>query len=227
LPVVSRARPLVLSSGERDQLAEWAAQAGRQRLGVRAAIVLASAEGQPDTAVAARAGVSRATAAKWRSRFAAGRLAGLNDAPRPGTPKTITPQQVREVLDRTVHEPPPAGRDRWTTRTMASAAGLSQSAVSRIWRSAGLHPGSWRSGDAGDNEGVSSEQAALRQSGRSWPTGVAPDGTAADGARNGEPRALPGGRFLDREESWLRFNQRVLELAEDDQVPLLERVRFL
>jgi polyphosphate kinase len=39
--------------------------------------------------------------------------------------------------------------------------------------------------------------------------------------------ALPEDRFLDREESWLRFNQRVLELAEDRDLPLLERVRFL
>jgi polyphosphate kinase len=33
-------------------------------------------------------------------------------------------------------------------------------------------------------------------------------------------------RYLDREESWLRFNERVLELAEDESIPLLERVRF-
>src|SRR6202046_1060005 len=38
---------------------------------------------------------------------------------------------------------------------------------------------------------------------------------------------LPADRYLDREYSWVQFNQRVLELAEDDQIPLLERVRFL
>src|SRR6202044_1156647 len=38
---------------------------------------------------------------------------------------------------------------------------------------------------------------------------------------------LPPERYLDREESWLRFNERVLELAEDESIPLLERVRFL
>jgi polyphosphate kinase len=38
---------------------------------------------------------------------------------------------------------------------------------------------------------------------------------------------LPADRYLDREQSWVLFNQRVLELAEDERVPLLERVRFL
>lgn len=38
---------------------------------------------------------------------------------------------------------------------------------------------------------------------------------------------LPPGRFLDRERSWLAFNERVLELAEDPATPLLERANFL
>ena len=42
-----------------------------------------------------------------------------------------------------------------------------------------------------------------------------------------EDDALPADRFLDREISWLQFNERVLQLAADDNVPLLERARYL
>jgi polyphosphate kinase len=55
---------------------------------------------------------------------------------------------------------------------------------------------------------------------------LAEAGTAAQGGE-GEDDDVPEERYLDREESWLRFNERVLELAEDESVPLLERVRFL
>jgi polyphosphate kinase len=75
---------------------------------------------------------------------------------------------------------------------------------------------------------VSIEQDGVRQRGQTKLAGVVPGGVAAAPAGDGGvPDALPDRRFLDREESWLRFNQRVLELAEDDHVPLLERVRFL
>ena len=41
------------------------------------------------------------------------------------------------------------------------------------------------------------------------------------------PEPLPADRFADRELSWLAFNERVLELAEDESLPLLERAKFL
>ncbi len=52
-------------------------------------------------------------------------------------------------------------------------------------------------------------------------------GLSLDKLHEGELEELPQGRFLDRERSWLAFNERVLELAEDPEVPLLERTKFL
>ena len=48
-----------------------------------------------------------------------------------------------------------------------------------------------------------------------------------DGAVESVDAELPEGRYLDRELSWLAFNQRVLELGEDPLVPVLERANFL
>ncbi|MFE9902140.1 RNA degradosome polyphosphate kinase [Streptomyces achromogenes] len=61
-------------------------------------------------------------------------------------------------------------------------------------------------------------------------SGLAPDLDAdldayEEAQADGAP--LPQGRFLDRERSWLAFNERVLELAEDPATPLLERANFL
>ncbi|HEX2804828.1 MAG TPA: RNA degradosome polyphosphate kinase [Kineosporiaceae bacterium] len=60
-------------------------------------------------------------------------------------------------------------------------------------------------------------------------TAVVAEPGVADTGRSAGPstRPMPAQRFLDRELSWLAFNQRVLALSEDEELPLLERARFL
>ena len=58
-------------------------------------------------------------------------------------------------------------------------------------------------------------------------SGPGPGTVRRRAAGSGTADELMPDRYLDREESWLRFNQRVLELAEDEAIPLLERVKFL
>lgn len=58
-------------------------------------------------------------------------------------------------------------------------------------------------------------------------TGIDSEIDAYEGEDGDASRELPQGRFLDRERSWLAFNERVLELAEDPTTPLLERANFL
>jgi hypothetical protein len=62
------------------------------------------------------------------------RLEGLSDEPRPGRPRSITDDQVERVVTATLEEPPPNCDTHWSTRSMAKATGLSQTAISRIWR---------------------------------------------------------------------------------------------
>ena len=129
-----------LSEKERDQLVAWSRRrTSAQGLANRARIVLACAEGANNTQVAKDLGLSRPTVRRWRDRFAAERLDGLLDEPRPGPPRTISDERVFEVITRTL-ETTPSDATHWSTRSMAAATGLSQSAVSRIWRAFGLQP---------------------------------------------------------------------------------------
>ena len=76
---------------------------------------------------------------KWRSRFMARRLDGLLDEPRPGAPREISDAAVERVLTLTL-ESTPRDATHWSTRLMARRCGMSQSAVSRIWRAFALQP---------------------------------------------------------------------------------------
>jgi transposase len=111
-----------------------------QALAQRARVVLACAEpGATNLGVAKALGVSRPTVATWRRRFAARRLEGLLDAPRPGAPRQIGDAAVERLVALTLEETPPDATH-WSTRSMAKRAGMSQTAVSRIWRAFGLRP---------------------------------------------------------------------------------------
>src|SRR4029450_12498479 len=131
---------LALTKDERATLQRWARRAkSSQALALRCRIVLACAEGASNQAVAGRLGISRPTVTKWRSRFVARRLEGLADEPRPGAAHTITDEQVEQVLVLTL-ETTPTDATRWSTRSLAKHVGMSQSAISRIWRAFGLKP---------------------------------------------------------------------------------------
>jgi transposase len=136
-----------LSDEERAQLEAWTRRrTSAQALAQRSRIVLLAAEGLKNTEIAERLAISRATAAIWRSRFAEHRLDGLLDEPRPGRPRTISDEQVEEVIVKTL-ETTPNDATHWSTRSMAREVGLTQSAVLRIWKAFGLQPhrqGTWK-----------------------------------------------------------------------------------
>jgi transposase len=138
-----RGRPkaeLVVSVEQRAVLERWARRPKTaQALALRARVVLGCAAGLSNGAVASELGVHAATVGKWRRRFVAEGLEGLLDEPRPGAPRRISDEQVEEVIRRTL-EQQPADATHWSTRSMAAATGLSQSAISRIWRAFALQP---------------------------------------------------------------------------------------
>jgi transposase len=106
---------------------------------LRAGIVLLAADGLTNVAIAERLATTRLTVATWRKRFAAKRLDGLADEPRPGAPRKLGDDKIAEVVTATL-ETMPADATHWSTRSMAEASGVSASTVHRIWRAFSLQP---------------------------------------------------------------------------------------
>ena len=101
--------------------------------------MLACADGLANGRVAGQLGVTRQTVGKWRNRFAADRLEGLSDEPRPGAPRKIGDDVVERVVTTTL-EATPRGATHWSSRGMAKKLGLSHMTVARIWSAFGLQP---------------------------------------------------------------------------------------
>jgi transposase len=140
-----RGRPTVeisLSADERATLERWRRRhSSSQALALRSRIVLAAAAGRSNTDIAAELGVHPTTVAKWRHRFAADRLDGLADAPRPGAARTIGDDVVEAVVIDTLESAPPDATH-WSTRGLAAKHGISHTTVREIWQAFGLKP--WR-----------------------------------------------------------------------------------
>ena len=132
---------LELTEAERAELRRLLRRRGvGQALAQRVRVVLACAEpGATNLGVATALGVSRQTVATWRRRFAEPRLEGLVDAPRSGAPRTIGDEAIERLVALTLEEAP-SNATQWSTRSMAHRAGMSQTAVARIWRAFGLRP---------------------------------------------------------------------------------------
>ncbi|MDB5308439.1 MAG: family transposase, partial [Gemmataceae bacterium] len=140
MPLGRPTKPVTLSDDERAKLDAWARRPKTaQRLALRAKIVRAAADGRSNTAIAADLRITLPTVGKWRQRFLDRRLDGLTDEPRPGAPRTITDARAEQVVTKTL-ETKPTNATHWSTRGMADALGLSQTAISRIWRAFGLKP---------------------------------------------------------------------------------------
>src|SRR3954469_19160010 len=138
-----RGRPtvdIVLSVDERETLERWARRhSSSQALALRCRIVLACAAGSTNKSVGASLGVHPTTVSKWRLGFAADRLDGLVDAPRPGAARTIGDDVVEAVVVDTLETAPPDATH-WSTRGLAAKHGISHQTVAEIWRAFGLKP---------------------------------------------------------------------------------------
>ena len=129
-----------LSAAERVELqALVRAQKTGQALARRAQIVLAAASGLENKAICIEVDADVNTVGKWRRRFAAHRLDGLYDEPRPGTPRKIGDDEIADTIRLTLEGTPP-GATHWSLRSMANAVGYAPSTIHRIWRAFGLQP---------------------------------------------------------------------------------------
>ena len=164
-------RILTVPDADRAKLERRARDRGAPaRVVERARIVLLSAEGLTGPQIAGRAGCSEPTVVKWRRQYAEDGLAGLEDAPRPGGPKTVmTDEVISEVLAATVTPPPQALRDQgithWSARRLAG------------WRAGRRRSGSATTASPGFGVGSACSRTGVRGSSslptRPWTPGSA------------------------------------------------------
>ena len=136
-----RAVAIKLSKDERATLSKWARSRTASRdLVWRAQMILLAARGWENRAIAEELGVHRVTVAKWRKRFAAQRLAGVErDRPGRGRPAHKRKHWARTIVEVTLHTTP-KDATHWSVRSLAKHLGVDKSLVQRVWRTHELAP---------------------------------------------------------------------------------------
>jgi transposase len=136
-------RPPIGLTITNDERAELEARLARRKWPsdekTRMRIVLALADGESSTSIAARLSVTAQTVSKWRHRFEQYRVLGLSDAPRSGRGRSVSDEQVQAIVDR-VRQTRPENATHWSVRSMSAETGVSSTTVHRIWRAFGLKP---------------------------------------------------------------------------------------
>jgi transposase len=135
------AEPLEVGDEARRTLEGWvSARTSPQRIAMRARIVLLAGAGMANRRIAQQVRTSRPTVVLWRNRFTAGGVAALlEEAPGRGRPASISRAKVKKIVEATT-QTRPRGATHWSTRTMATAQGVSHATVQRIWDAHGLQP---------------------------------------------------------------------------------------
>jgi transposase len=109
------------------------------RLWERASIILGLAAGRAKQEIAKQLGLAWQTVLRWEQRFLQQGLEGLNDAPRSGRPRTIGPEKIAQIVQKTTRETP-IDSTHWSTRSLAAVMEVSACSISRIWREQKLQP---------------------------------------------------------------------------------------
>src|ERR1700759_2714113 len=124
---------------DREVLASWLRSPSiRAGLAQRARIVLLAGDGVGTNEIVRLVGVSKPTVIGWKRRYCSEGLAGLDDRPKSGRPRTADDV---EIVLRTL-EPPPErlGVTHWSSRLLAKELGLSNAKIAAVWREYGLQP---------------------------------------------------------------------------------------
>jgi transposase len=141
---MSMGRPkaeLVLSEDKRLQLISITrSRLISAALVTRAGIVLAAADGLPNSAIAQCLQLTRAAVGKWRLWFLEQRVNGLYDEVRPGKPRTIDDERVAQLIHKTLHTEPADGSTHWSVRMIAAETAISPTSVHRYFKLLGLQP---------------------------------------------------------------------------------------